>query len=145
MTNKIWTAHFNSLVWKKISVCFYWKGWLQLNTHKRGPTTVWHGNFWLLGFPSGPIRPSLNNLISQGSPWKAMLMSGLVRTLIQHESNVTRTPLLKPFQFTDLLVAGLQEFAIFPVIRSGMYSLYSKDATITLTVFFFLLNWSFLK
>merc|ERR1719309_848573 len=58
----------------------------------RGPTTDQHGSSWLLGFPSGPVRPSLDNLILLGSPEKAMLMPTLVRTPIQHESKATEPP-----------------------------------------------------
>jgi len=56
------------------------------------------GGSWLLGFPSGPVRPSLGNLIFLGSPRKAMLMPALVRTPIQHASGVSRAPFLTLFQ-----------------------------------------------
>ena len=30
--------------------------------HRRGPATAPRGGFWLLGFPPGPVRPSLDDL-----------------------------------------------------------------------------------
>ena len=35
-------------------------------THGRDPTTARHGNFWLLGFPPGPFRSSLEQPGSAG-------------------------------------------------------------------------------
>ncbi len=110
-------SKFNKILFfsKKILVCLYWKGWPSPITHQRGPTTDQHGNFWLHGFPSGPFRLSLNNLISLGSPKQAMLMLSLVRTPIQHESMITRISLPQIIPNSDFPVARLQENATLPV------------------------------
>ncbi|KAF2885653.1 hypothetical protein ILUMI_20504 [Ignelater luminosus] len=44
------------------------------------PTTARHGDFWLLGFPPGPLRPSLANLAIPDSSGMSILMPSLVRT-----------------------------------------------------------------
>jgi len=38
---------------------WYRLGCWSRRTHWRDPTTARHGDFWLLGFPSGPFHPSL--------------------------------------------------------------------------------------
>ncbi|KAK9890643.1 hypothetical protein WA026_012003 [Henosepilachna vigintioctopunctata] len=75
----------------------------------RDPTTARHGDFWLLGFPPGPIRPSLANLVILDSSGMTILMPSLVRTPGQRKTLNTRTPDLKPSTEPDLQVAGLQE------------------------------------
>ena len=80
----------------------------------RGPTTDSHGDFWLLGFPPGPFRHSLVNLLHSGSPEWCMSMQALVRTLDQHVLMVTGNPHNKPSNRTCLQVAGLQEHAKAP-------------------------------
>ena len=99
---------------KKFCVWLCWRGWQPPATHQRGPTTDSHGDSWLLGFPPGPVRPSLDNLTPPSSPGGSMLMQALVRTPDQHEPVTTRSPLLKPSSRTCLLVAGLQEPATTP-------------------------------
>ncbi|KAJ9589730.1 hypothetical protein L9F63_017069, partial [Diploptera punctata] len=59
-------------------------------TPGRDPTTAQHGDFWLLGFPPGPVRPSLTNLATQGSPRVPILMPSLVRTPSQREALSTQ-------------------------------------------------------
>ncbi|KAG8280132.1 Proteasome subunit alpha type-4 [Homalodisca vitripennis] len=83
-------------------------------TPGRYPTTAHHGDFWLLSFPPGPVRPSLANLNTPGSPSAPMLMASLVRTSSQRERTEPRTPRLKPSTTPDLQVAGLQERATTP-------------------------------
>ena len=80
----------------------------------RGPTTDSHGDFWLLGFPPGPFRHSLVNLLHSGSPEWCMSMQALVRTLDQHVLMVTGNPHSKPSNRTCLQVAGLQGRATAP-------------------------------
>ena len=60
----------------------------------RNPTTGRHGNFWLLGFPPGPIRSSLDNLDLPDSSSRSMLMPSLVRTPVQRKRRPSRTPSL---------------------------------------------------
>ncbi|KAJ9589729.1 hypothetical protein L9F63_017068, partial [Diploptera punctata] len=87
---------------------------LKSPTPGRDPTTAQHGDFWLLGFPPGPVRPSLTNLATQGSPRASILMPSLVRTPSQREALSTRTPVLKSSSIPGLQVAGLQEYATTP-------------------------------
>ena len=93
---------------KKFWVWLYWRGCQPLTTHWCDPTTDSHGDSWLLGFPPGPVRLSLDNLILFSSLKEAMLMQVLVRTLDRHESVADRNPLsqddhecledIRPFQ-----------------------------------------------
>ncbi|KAL1123575.1 hypothetical protein AAG570_002651 [Ranatra chinensis] len=46
----------------------------------RDPATGAHGDFWLLGVPPGPVRPSLADLGTPGSPGTSMSMATLART-----------------------------------------------------------------
>ena len=82
--------------------------------HRCNPTTTWHGSFWLLGFTSGPVRLSLDNLVSLGSPKKTMLMPILVQTPIQHVPGVTRAPRLTSFQY---LTSRTQDYKSSPHSR----------------------------
>ena len=102
-------------------VWLYWKSYLQSITHQRDPTTNQHENFWLLSFPSGPLRPSLGNLIFSDSSKKAMLMPTLMRTPIQHESIATRTPLLISFHY---LTSQTQDYRSTPHSQPMKYSFY---------------------
>lgn len=61
-------------------------------TPGRDPTTARHGDFWLLGFPSGPVRLSLANLVTPDSSRVPILMASLVRTPSQRESRTNRCP-----------------------------------------------------
>ncbi|CAH0724609.1 unnamed protein product, partial [Brenthis ino] len=67
------------------------------------------GDFWLLGYPPGPVRPSLVNLHPPDSSGGSILTPGLVWTSSQHGPRSTRTPDLKSSSVPDLRVAGLQE------------------------------------
>ena len=49
-----------------MKVLFYWLGCWKAFAHGRDPTTARHGNFWLLGFPPGPFRSSLEQPGSAG-------------------------------------------------------------------------------
>ena len=106
------------------SVCLSWRG--------LGPTTDSHGDSWLLGFPPGPVRPSLVNLAPPGSPGGPMLMQALVRTPDQHDPVTTRTPLLKSSLRTCLLVAGLQELATTPGNSKSRVGGWSRNLSVQL-------------
>ena len=99
---------------KRDRVRLYWTGYQPMPIHGRYPTTARHGNFCLLCFHPGPIRPSLNNLDRLGSPERPILMPSLVRTPDRHSTPEGRTPALKPSSDPDLQVAGLQEHATTP-------------------------------
>ena len=81
---------------------------------RRDPTTAEHGDFCLLCFHPGPVRPSLDNLVTPGSPSVPILMPSLVRTPAPHRSPESRTPARKPSSNSGLQVAGLQEHATTP-------------------------------
>ncbi|KAF4526077.1 hypothetical protein B566_EDAN007570 [Ephemera danica] len=97
-----------------VLVWFYWLGCYGAPTPGREPTTAQHGGFWLLGFPPGPVHPSLANLRTRDSSQVPMLMPGLVRTPSQHGPLRTRTPSLKPSSEPSFQVAGLQGHATTP-------------------------------
>ena len=99
---------------KKNWVQLYWTGCQPVPIHGRDPTTAEHGDFCLLCHHPGPVRPSLDNLVSLGSPELTILMPCLVRTPDRHRSPESRTPALKPSTNPDLQVAGLQEHATTP-------------------------------
>ena len=83
---------------KKDQVRLYWTGCQPMPIHGRDPTTARHGNFCLLCFHPGPVRPSLDNLDLLSSPERPILMPSLVRTPDRHSTPESRTPALKPFQ-----------------------------------------------
>ncbi|KAL1123556.1 hypothetical protein AAG570_002633 [Ranatra chinensis] len=58
----------------------YWGGWVGGSAGGRDPATGAHGDFWLLGVPPGPVRPSLADLGTPGSPGTSMSMATLART-----------------------------------------------------------------
>jgi hypothetical protein len=60
----IW-AHRGSSVWPGCQL--YWTGCWQVPIHRRDPTTDQHGDFCLLRFRPGPLRPSLDNLVTLNS------------------------------------------------------------------------------
>ena len=105
---------------KKFWVWLYWRGCQPLTTHWCDPTTDSHGDSWLLGFPPGPVRLSLDNLILSSSLKRTMLMHVLVRTLDRHEPIADRNPSLKPSHRTCLRVAELQEHATTPSNDEGV-------------------------
>lgn len=81
----------------KVKVPLYKLGWYRPPTHGRDPITAQHGCFWLLGFPSGPVHTSLDNLVTQGYPRVPILMPSLMRTPTQHGKFCNRTPNCKLF------------------------------------------------
>ena len=99
---------------KKSWVRLYWSGCQQPPIHGCDPTTAQHGDFCLLGFPPGPVRPSLDNLDTSSSPEVPISMPCLVRTPDRHGTTESRTPDLKPSTNSSLQVAGLQEHATTP-------------------------------
>ena len=72
------------------------------------------GTFACCDFHPGPVRPSLDNLVTQGSPSATILMPSLVRTPDRHRTPEGRTPALKRSTTPGLLVARLQEHATTP-------------------------------
>ncbi|VDK25536.1 unnamed protein product [Taenia asiatica] len=48
--------------WLKAEVAARRPGHPAPTIHRRDPTTAPRGSFWLLGFPPGPMRPSLDDL-----------------------------------------------------------------------------------
>ena len=88
----------------------YWKS----ATLGRDPTTALHEDFWLLGLPPGPIRPSLVNLDAADSSTTPILMQGIVRTPDRHERHVSTIPDLQSSAWTSFPVAGLQKCATLP-------------------------------
>ncbi|KAL0618430.1 Cullin-1 [Plecturocebus cupreus] len=65
---------------KRVSLCC--PGWSAVAIHRHDPTTDQHGSFDLLHFGSGPVHPSLGNLVVPCSQEVTTLMPNLVRTLI---------------------------------------------------------------
>ena len=116
---------------KRNLVCLYWSGYYTICTHQRNPTTAWRGHFELLGFPPGPNRTSLDNLATPGSPKVSMLTPSLVRTLVQHVTQCSRTPVLKPSSNSGLPIAWITEPATDPSQQKQWKSFYIK-ATIQL-------------
>lgn len=99
---------------KKLWVQLYWPGCLPPPIHRREPTTAQHGDFCLLRFRPGPIRPSLDNLDTPSSLEVTILMPSLVRTPDRHRATTDSNPDLKPSTTTGLQVTGLQEYATTP-------------------------------
>lgn len=84
------------------------------STRRRYPTTAHRGDFWLLGFPPGPVRLSLANLGPMGYPAGSILTTSLARTSVQRGPTRHSCPHLKPSTQSDLQAAGLQERATTP-------------------------------
>ena len=95
----------------------YRLGYRVAPAHRCDPTTVRHGNFWLLGFPSDPIRSSLDNLDLPDSSNRSMSMPDLVRTPDRHKRLLGRGPDLKSSAVSRLPEAGLQVIATHPTGR----------------------------
>ena len=91
-----------------------WSGCWTLPIHRRDPATAQHGDFCLLRFRPGPVRPSLDNLVASSSPDDTILMPGLARTPDRHRTTPDRDPGLKPSTNIRLQVAGLREHATTP-------------------------------
>ena len=124
----IWPQiHFIFTKFKKRNlVCLYWSGYYTICTHQRNPTTAWRGHFELLGFPPGPNRTSLDNLATPGSPKVSMLTPSLVRTLVQHVTQCSRTPVLKPSSNSGLPIAWITEPATDPSLSALLKTSLSK-------------------
>ena len=116
---------------QKFWVWLYWNGCEPPITHQCDPTTNTHGDSWLLGFPPGPVRLSLDNLIPSSSLKRAMLMHVLVRTPDRHEPIADRNPFLKPSHRTCLQVAGLQEHATTPSSTQSVRQPTTQTLTVT--------------
>ena len=99
---------------KKVWVQLFWSGYPPPSIHRCEPTTARHGDFCLLRFRPGPVRPSLDNLDTPSSPKVTILMPSLVRTPDRHRTVTGSTPDLKPSTTPSLQVAGLQEYATTP-------------------------------
>ena len=99
---------------KKSRVQLSWTGCSQASIHRRDPTTDRHGDFCLLRFRPGPVRPSLDNLVTLSSLDVPILIPILVRTPARHRSLESSTPALTPSTNSSLQVAGLQEHATTP-------------------------------
>lgn len=60
--------------------------------HRRYPATAPRGDFCLLGFPPGPVRPSLDDLDNPSSDSSSISAPCLAWTPDQHEHPYARTP-----------------------------------------------------
>ena len=92
---------------KRILVCLYRSGYYTIRTHRRYPTTARREHFELLDVSPGPNRTSLDNLATPGSPRVSMLTPSLVRTLVQRDTQCSRSPVLKPSSKSDLPFAWI--------------------------------------
>ena len=92
---------------KRILVCLYQSGYCTIRTHRRNPTTARREHFELLDVSPGPNRTSSDNLATPGSPRVSMLTPSLVRTLVQRDTQCSRTPVLKPSSNSSLPVAWI--------------------------------------
>ena len=88
-------------------VCLYQSGCYTLRTHRRNPTTARREHFELLDVSPGPNRTSSDNLATPGSPRVSMLTPSLVRTLVQRDTQCSRTPVLKPSSNSSLPFAWI--------------------------------------
>ena len=114
---------------KKSRVQLYRTGYQRTPIHGCDPTTARHGDFCLLGFPPGPVRPSLDNLDISNSFKMPILMPSLVWTPDRHSAPEGRTPVLKPSSDSSLQVAGLQEHATTPSDEIQRNNAYILDFT----------------
>ena len=109
---------------QKSWVRLYWPGYWRMPIHGRYPTTAERGDSCLLRFRPGPVRPSLDNLMSLASAELAILTPGLVRTPDRHSAAISSTPDLKPSTNSSFPVAGLQECATTPSWEEGRLRTY---------------------
>lgn len=79
----------------------------ECSTRRRYPATAHRGDFWLLGFPPGPVRLSLANLGSTGYPAGPILTTSLARTSVQRGTSRHSCPHLKPSTQSDLQSSGI--------------------------------------
>ncbi|KAG5873087.1 hypothetical protein JTB14_011112 [Gonioctena quinquepunctata] len=89
---------------------------------RRDPTTARRGDFWLLGFPPGPIRLSLADLVVPDSSRTPISTPCLVWTPGRREKPCTRPPDLKPSAKSDLQVAWITGDATLPVERRETFA-----------------------
>ena len=101
-------------------------GYQPLPIHERNPTTAPHGDFCLLRFRPGPVRPSLDNLVVLASAGPTISMPSLVRTPDRHRLTTNSTPKLKRSTNPGLLVAGLQTHATAPSRQKRLKNQYMK-------------------
>ena len=86
---------------KRNRVSLYCSGYWPSTIHKCNPATDPHGDFCLLRFRPGPVRPSLVNLVIHTSVRITMLMQNLAWTLDRHSTTTRRTPELKQSNSSD--------------------------------------------
>ena len=77
---------------KKDWVSLCWTGCKPPPIHRRYPTTAPHGDFCLLRFRPGPVRPSLDDLVGQSSDQSTISMPSLAWTPDRHRATTYRTP-----------------------------------------------------
>ena len=75
---------------------------------RRNPTTERHGGFGLLRFRPGPVHPSLDNLVSPGSPRSTISIPNLAWTSDRHSPLQLRTPELTQSTSLSLPVAWIR-------------------------------------
>ena len=95
-----------------VSLCCL--GYQPLPIHGRNPITAPHGDFCLLRFRPGPVRPSLVDLDVLASAEPTISMPSLMRTPDLHRVTTNRTPKLKRSTNSGFQVAGLQTHATTP-------------------------------
>ncbi|CAB0040740.1 unnamed protein product [Trichogramma brassicae] len=78
------------------------RGYRYGSTPGRDPTTARHGDFWLLGYPPGPVRLSLTNLATSDSSEVPILMASLVRTPSRRGAVPAVSPSLRSSTTTSL-------------------------------------------
>ena len=103
---------------KRILVCLYQSGYCTIRTHRRYPTTARREHFELLDVSPGPNRTSSDNLATPGSPRVSMLTPSLVRTLVQRDTQCSRTPVLKPSSNSSLPFAWITGPATDPSLQN---------------------------
>ena len=101
-------------------VCLYRSGCYTIRTHRRNPTTARREHFELLDVSPGPNRTSSDNLATPGSPRVSMLTPSLVRTLVQRDTQCSRTPVLKPSSNSSLPFAWITGPATDPSLQNQL-------------------------
>ena len=101
-------------------VCLYRSGCCNTCTHRRNPTTARREHFELLDVSPGPNRTSSDNLATPGSPRVSMLTPSLVRTLVQRDTQCSRTPVLKPSSNSSLPFAWITGPATDPSLQNQL-------------------------
>ena len=103
--------------------------------HRRYPTTAKRGAFCLLCFHPGPVRPSLDDLVSLGSPGPTISTPGLAWTPDRHRAAKRRTPALKPsMMFPTSKAVGLQDCTTSPSQLHQPWNFYSIQQLLLVTV-----------